>query len=219
MARTTRSRAGVSQNRLWNLGIGVLAIVASVVTLLWWIPNDIESGVLIEDRYSVEVGDAFAPTAVAIGILVMGVLVCAAALFSRPPERSNPENTKGNTTEPRATEGEIGLSRGNVVSLTTMLAVLIGSLLLMTWAGPLTVSAMQSAGIEVKAYRLLTDTRPYKYIGFALGGFVMVLSLVTWIEGHLSLRAVLTAVGAVAALIFVYDVPFDSLLLPPNGGQ
>jgi hypothetical protein len=195
------------QSRLWNLGIGLLSIVASAVTLIWWIPNDIETGVLIEDRYSVEVGDALAPTAIAIGIFLIGVAICVKALLSRNSEPAD------------SIERAIGLSRSNAFSLTFMLTALIGSLLIMTWAGPLTVSAMQSAGFEVKAYRLLTDTRPYKYIGFALGGLVMVLSLVTWIEGRFSLRGVLTAIGAVAVLIFVYDVPFDSLLLPPNGGQ
>lgn len=195
------------RSQLWNLVLGVLSVAASAITLIWWIPNDIESGVLVQDRYSINVGDALAPTAIAIGIFLIGAVISAKALLSPSAEPADP------------TERTIGLSRDNAISLLIMLAALVLGLLLMTWAGPLTVNALQWAGYDIKPYRLLTDTRPYKFIGFALGGFVMVLWLISWVEGRVTFRGVLTAVGAVVALIIVYDVPFDSLLLPPNGGQ
>ena len=98
-----------------------------------------------------------------------------------------------------------------------MALILIVSLLLMRWGGPLAVSALQIIGADLPEYRLLSATVPYKYIGFALGGFVLVAGLISWIEGRLSWRATLIAFGAVIGLILVYDVPFNSLLLPPNG--
>lgn len=195
------------QNQKWNVGLGLLFAAASIVTLVWWIPNDVESGVLVQDRYSVEVGDALAPTAVVVGILFVSLAEAVSAMFFRKTEGLGVH------------EPGLGLTSANLTSLAIMAAVLIVSLGLMVWLGPLTVSALQSMGVDIKPYRQLTDTVPHKYIGFAAGGFVLVLSLIWWIEGHIKKRTVFTAIGAVIFLIVAYDVPFDSLLLPPNGGQ
>ena len=81
------------------------------------------------------------------------------------------------------------------------------------------VKRLQALGADLPEYRLLIDTVPYKYIGFACGGFLMVFGLISWVEGRPSRKAAMIAIGAVIALIIVYDVPFDSLLLPPNGSQ
>ena len=58
-------------------------------------------------------------------------------------------------------------------------------------------------------------------LGFALGigGFFLVFSLISWVQQEITLRAAGIAAGMVLILIFAYDVPFDTLLLPPNGGQ
>ena len=93
-----------------------------------------------------------------------------------------------------------------------MVLVLSLSLARMVWGGPVTVGALQSLGADIPEYRLLSATVPYKYIGFAAGGFVLVAGLISWIEGQLSWRAVLIALGAVAGLILVYDVPFETPL-------
>ena len=187
----------------WNLGLALLLIASSVVTLVWWIPTDIESGLIIEERRAIVVGDALAPTIATVGILLFSLALALTSFFG------------GAVSD----EPDVGVSRANALNLATMALILAVSLGLMVWAGPAVVSALQTAGFEVKEYRLLTSTVPYKYIGFVVGGIVLVVGLISWIEGRVSWRALLTAVGAVAALIVVYDVPFDTLLLPPNGSQ
>ncbi len=53
--------------------------------------------------------------------------------------------------------------------------------------------------------------------GFGFGGFGMVAALVAYVEGRFSWRA--TAAGCVAVLLIIaiYDLPFEDLILPPNG--
>lgn len=187
------------------MGLALVFIGASLLTLFVWIPNDVESGVLIEERRSIDVGDALAPTAAAIAVLITSIaLLVSSLLTSRNAISSEPP---------------IGVSRCNMISIVTMALLLVVSLQLMVWAGPLTVMLLQAAGVALPEYRLLTDTMPYKYIGFVIGGITLVCGLISWIEGRVAWRAVLTAIAAVMVLIIVYDVPFDSLLLPPNGSQ
>ena len=195
------------QSRIWNLGIGLMFALASIVTLVWWIPNDIETGVLVQDRYAIEVGDAMAPTAVAVGILIISLALAISSYFGNADASAD------------LLERTVGLTYANLLSLAASGAVLFVSLACMVWAGPIVVEALRANGADLPEYRLLTDTRPYKYIGFAVGGFILVCGLISWIEGRVSLRAAMTAVGAVIVLIVVYDVPFDTLLLPPNGSQ
>jgi hypothetical protein len=193
------------QTRHWNLGLALFLIVASLLTLLVWIPNDIESGILIEERRSIDVGDALAPTAAAIAVLITSIALLLGSLIAKPDAISD--------------EPEVGISRSNLVSISTIALLLVAGLQLMVWAGPLTVKVLQASGMNLPEYRLLTDTIPYKYIGFAIGGFTLVCGLISWIEGRIAWRAVVTAIAAVTALVVIYDVPFDALLLPPNGSQ
>ena len=66
-------------------------------------------------------------------------------------------------------------------------------------------------------YRLLRDTVPWKYVGFASGGFVIVAGASSVVEGRFSRSAALAGIVAVLLIIALYDLPFDDLLLPPNG--
>lgn len=193
------------QTRYWNIAIGLVFIVLSLITLIWWIPSDIETGVIYVERRDIEVGDAMAPTMAALTVLLTSIALMLSALLAGRDSASS--------------EPPIGLSKSNTTSIAAMAFVLIVSLTLMVWAGPLLVQVMQAAGSDIKTYRLLTDTVPYKYTGFAIGGFVLVAGLISWIEGRVRWQAVVTGIGAVLVLILLYDVPFDTLLLPPNGEQ
>lgn len=192
--------------RIWNLGLGVTFAAAGTVALVWWIPADSESGILVQDRYSVEIGDAMAPTMAALGILVLSLALIVQSWFAKDDEAD-------------ASERSIGLSRENLSGLGAIVAIVVLALALMFWLGPLTVAALGALGMDLPAYRMLADTVPYKYIGFAGGGLVLVFALIAWIEGRASLRAAAIAAVMVVALIAIYDIPFDSLLLPPNGSQ
>ena len=95
-----------------------------------------------------------------------------------------------------------------------LIGVLAFSFAIMRWAGPL---AHQLFGAEDQTYRMLRDTAPWKFIGFFIGGAGLITALISTIERRLSWRAALISALATAALILVYDVPFDVLILPPNG--
>ena len=51
------------------------------------------------------------------------------------------------------------------------------------------------------------------------GGTVMVAGLIAVVEQRLTAAALAAALLSAAALAVFYDVPFDDLLLPPNGDQ
>ena len=133
----------------------------------------------------------------------------------RAPRDATPED------ENKLLEGDIagGLSPSNISFLVKLFAFIVVSMALMEWVGPLTADALRAAGHDVGTYRQLVATVPYKYLGFIAGGLVMVIGLTALIEGRITRAGVVTAVFTIAVLIIVYDVPFDSLLLPPNGDQ
>jgi len=58
---------------------------------------------------------------------------------------------------------------------------------------------------------------PWKYLGYLLGGTLLIAGVVAWIERGVRWRSVVLAFGVVLALAMLYDLPFDDLLLPPNG--
>ncbi len=193
--------------RKWNIGIGLFFLAASVITLIFWIPVDVETGVVEQERRSTVIGDAMAPTMVSFGIMAVSVALLAVTFLGRA--------VSGRTEA----ESASGMSLENLRNLLWLLLIVGLSLALMVWTGPTVVAILQMTGSEISEYRLLQDTVPYKYLGFALGGFWLVLGLISWIEGRVKNRAIVTAIGAVVVLIVLYDVPFDSLLLPPNGGE
>jgi hypothetical protein len=88
------------------------------------------------------------------------------------------------------------------------------SLLLMFWTGALAVDAFGPAG---STYRLLLDTPPWKFVGFLTGGTFLIFSLISLFERKISLRGFVTALAATVFIAAAYDLPFDSIPLPPNG--
>jgi hypothetical protein len=72
------------------------------------------------------------------------------------------------------------------------------------------------SGLDLE-YRLLRDMIGIKHIGFLIGGVIMVGGMITVVEGRLSRRALIIGLIWSLVLILVYDLPFEDLLLPPNG--
>lgn len=103
------------------------------------------------------------------------------------------------------------MRRANWVWMARLLGLFAVTLILMRYAGPV-VLAWSEGG-----YRPLRATAPWSYIGFLLGGTVMIGALTGLTMRRLSLRDF--AIGFAAALVIalLYDVPFEDLLLPPNG--
>ena len=176
------------------LGLAILGFAA--LLLFVWIPLDVDTGLIEKERRRTVIGDALAPT-VAGAFLMIGGL--GLILFER-----------NDTDQP-------ALNRQNLRFIATTLGIAVLAFLVMRYAGPLAVSISNGlSGTELQ-YRLLRDTAPWKYIGFLLGGTLLVAGLIWQVEGRLRLRTVAIGLGAVVVLILVYDLPFDDLLLPPNG--
>ena len=81
----------------------------------------------------------------------------------------------------------------------------------MRYAGPLV------AEMTVGDYRPLRDTAPWKYVGFVLGGCILIVGFRIVVERKTSWARVALAFAGVLALALAYDIPFEDLLMPPNG--
>jgi hypothetical protein len=175
--------------------LGLFALALSGLILFVWIPFDIDTGILEKARRSVVLGDSFAPAVAASLIAIGGVL-----LFVE-------KHSVGADSQPM-------LSRANMSYLLTTLLIIAVALLLMRYAGPVALAVF---GDDEANYRLLRDTAPWKYIGFVVGGVFLINALITLIERRFRFRFLVIGIVAVLVLIAIYDLPFDDLLLPPNG--
>ena len=176
-----------------NLILGLSILIFGLVVVFLWVPADTETGIFEKVRRKFEIGDGFAPTLSGLVLILSGMLLL---LELRRP----------------ALFGDMG--RIDPRFVLEILFVLALSLVLMRWAGPVAASFLAADGAE---YRTLRDTIPWKYVGFLLGGVVMVTGGIVIAERRFSLSALAVGIAAVLALITVYDLPFEDLLLPPNG--
>ncbi len=186
----------VRNNINGDLILGLCCLIFATLVLFVWIPLDVESGVIEKVRRRLEIGDSLAPSVAALFVFVGGFILI---------------------TQKREASDQRVLLSGNYKYLSILITVLAISLILMRYAGPLTIALVNLTQNESLEYRLLRDTVAWKYIGFFLGGSLMVSGMISQIEGKLSWRSLSIAVLAVIAMILIFDVPFEDLLLPPNG--
>lgn len=170
--------------------VGLCGLVLGCLVLFLWVPLDVESGLIEKVRSQIVIGDALAPS-VAAAILIIGSLLTILQSF---------QNSRG-----------IKLGRNNLLFIVLLLALLGTSLAVMRWAGPLSAKLLNTD------YRILRDTIPWKYIGYFLGGIGMVFGLISMMERRLRWVMLIVSILAVVILIALYDLPFENLLLPPNG--
>ncbi|MEO1557746.1 MAG: hypothetical protein AAFS01_15045 [Pseudomonadota bacterium] len=152
-----------------------------------WAPLDTGTGLVERVRRKFVIGDALGPT-VAGAVIFIGALL----LLLRPGTGKN-------------------ISRENLFWIAALFGLFLLSLLLMRYAGPVAMAWSESG------YRPLRATAPLHYIGFLLGGAVLVGGLTGLAKRQLSFRDF--AIGFVASVVIAlaYDLPFDDLILPPNG--
>ena len=174
-----------------NLYLSLGCIIFALILALVWVPMDSGTGLIHKVRRQVSIGDALAPTLAAIMIGIGGLMVLR--------DRHAPDQP--------------GLTRANIAFVLRFLAILAVSFALMRYSGPLLVWLFDGD----QGYRNLRDTAPWKYIGFLVGGSTLITALIASAEGRFSWRAVSIGCAAALALIMLYDLPFDDLLLPPNG--
>lgn len=185
----------MKSNKHTNRILGLGCIAVALLVMLVWIPLDVETGLIEKVRRQVTIGDSLAPM---LGTMVIG-LGGVILVFQRPE------------TIPS------GVSLANLGFMAALLGLFAISFAVMRWGGPL---AVQIAGFltgEDLSYRMLRATAPWKFIGFLVGSSALIALFIASIEGRFSLRAVLIGLIASCALIALYDLPFDDLLLPPNG--
>jgi len=169
--------------------LGLICCLLALILILVWIPLDVETGYLEKVRRSVVLGDSLAPT-IAGAVILLGGLILAV--------RPNPSST--------------GLNRDNLIWIGWLISYLAVGLLIMRFAGPLVTSLFAE-----QDYRSLRGTVPWKYIGYLLGGTCLVFGLISLVEGQFRLGRFLIAVIATLIIALLYDLPFEDILLPPNG--
>ncbi len=179
-----------------NAYIGAGCIVVSLATIFLWVPLDTDTGLVERVRRQLVIGDALAPMVAAGFLLLGGGLLCIVERHSADQRR---------------------ITRANLRFVLALLGLVIISLALIRWAGPGVVGVYSEVSGSGVGYRELRDDSPWKYIGFFSGGTVLVAGLIGLIERRVSRRGVLVAFLAILIMSAVYDLPFDDLLLPPNG--
>lgn len=171
--------------------LGAVLVVASVIAIVFWVPRDTGSAIVEVARGSMKIGDALAPT---IGFSLLGI----AGLILM--------------VEARAIGSTARLDRRDIAFIISVGGVFLCSMLLMRWSGPLAASLLSD-----ESYRNLRGTLPWKYLGFVIGGCFMIGTLISLVNRRLTLGAYLLGLVVSLGLALVYDLPFGSLLLPPNG--
>ena len=192
------------QKAPWTVGLAIFFSLASLLTLFVWIPLDIETGVIETFRRRVTIGDAMAPTIMAVAILVVSVVMGILAVF-QPAENSS--------------DVKEDLDKQSFVFLARLVIVVSIGLILMVYLGPMVVDLINTLGGEIGSYRNLRASYPYKLIGYVFGGFVLIFGIIRVVENRFSMNGALVSIIAVVVITMLYEVPFDNLLLPPNGAN
>jgi hypothetical protein len=188
----------------WDIGFGAVVLAAGVVALVIWFPLDITGG-FIEPGISgkMQPGDAFFPVLLAGAMVFLSVVHLCVAFFGHAPTRA-------------PNDGAGRLDAANIRFFILFHAIVLGAMAVMYWLGPLTVWLLGVAGFVDLGYRQLVGTVPYKLIGYVVGGFLMTTALITWAEGCLRRRTILTAVLVIAVMVLIFDVLLSDIQLPPN---
>lgn len=177
--------------------LSILVILFACVLVFLWIPADVETGIIEKVRSQKNIGDAMAPTIAGAVLGLGGLMLLLQSLLGHSEEK-------------------IGISVINLKFLGWLIGIVLVSLLVMRWLGPL-VTPLLTGSDDPAIYRSLRDTLPWKYIGYLSGGFIMIFGLMTFIQRRFSWINFIVALLAVLVLALIYDLPFDNLLLPPNG--
>ncbi len=187
----------------WDIGFGVVVLAGALLALFVWFPADIPTGFFFVNAIGrEEPGDAFFPIILALFLLVLSVLHLGLSFY---------RSWQGNAVP---ATGE--LTSDNFKFLGAFMVIMAISLAIMYWLGPLTVAALNTFGWLDASYRALSDTAPYKFIGYVVGGFVMTITLIAWTEGRIRWASVLSVLITLTVAILIFDLLLKNVLLPPN---
>lgn len=181
-----------------DLTLGVICVVFAIVAIFLWIPNDSGSGIVEKVRGRLSIGDALAPTVAATILLLSAAALCIESRFKKAVHTFNHESFR---------------------FLGYLFLTIFFSIALMTWTGTfaLAVANLFTGESRFAEYRLLRDTVPWKYFGFLVGGTFLITALISIIENRRTFKALAIGICVTTVLMLLYDLPFEDLLLPPNG--
>lgn len=187
----------------WDIGFGAVIFVASLAAIFVWFPNDMRGGFFFVNPIGkTEPGDAFFPTLLAATLALLSGLQLFLSL------------TRGSPPVSPGAQGH--LTKDNIRFLILFTAICVGGLLIMYLLGPAAAWVMRSFGVIDVEYRYLTDTAPYKYLGYVTGGFLMTVSLIGWTEGRLRRVSIISVLTVIVVSIIIFDQLLTNVLLPPN---
>ena len=182
----------LTQHRLLGAVVGVMVLAA----LLFWLPADVDSGLIEKVRRRYQIGDLLAP------VVALATILTGAVWLMLSTERT----PVGNLGAPAR-------------AIAKMIALIGVSLLLIRWTGPAVVWLAETTGFldAGTGYRPLRDTLPWKFTGFLAGGTMLIWSLSSLTDGSWNLRRLGIAFLIALVIGSVFDLPFEDLVLPPNG--
>ena len=186
-----------SANRLLasNRLLGALVFALALSCLLLWIPRDIDTGWVETVRRRNVIGDSLAPA-----VAMILTAIAAVALMRHSHEDDRFQN-----------QGKWHIIFGFFIVVFTL------TLLLMRFAGPLLVYLANFMTGDDLTYRNLRNIRPLKYVGFVGGGTFMLCCLSHFMDRSLSYKRALLFLAISIVIALFFDLPFEDILLPPNG--
>jgi hypothetical protein len=187
-------------NRTAEITVAIIILVFALFAALLWVPVDSETPAVYTFRRQTSIGDAFLPLVAAVGIAVFAFIH---VILSWRRVRND--------------GSDVPFDALSMIYLLIFFGIMAVSLGLMFWSGPLLLSLFFGSGEGAPTYREMRSSFPWKYIGFVLGGTIMVFGLITLVEGRMRWNRLLIGILTVLVLILIFDVPFDTILLPPNG--
>lgn len=197
-----------------NRWLGLSAVLISLIILFLWIPNDVSSGIVEKVRRDVRLGDAFAPSVAAMIVGLGGLLLIVSESTVSKTRIGQRPATDPAGSDSLNRDAVSGKAVAHLRFAFTVLLIVTAALLIMRYTGEFIVDVLVDGDTS---YRLLRDTPPWKYLGFFAGGTLMVTSLTAWVERRFRWHHLLIGSMTSLVLIGLYDLPFEDLLLPPNG--
>ena len=177
-----------------DIWLGLLILAFALISIFLWIPLDSETGFIEKVRNRYIIGDSFAPT-------LASILMALSALNMIVIVKS----------------GKHDFDLTAARSLFFFMMIFAGCLVLMRYAGPATISVIDLFTTQDWTYRLLRGTLPYRYIGFLIGGTTLIAGLGWFMDGQISRRIIIRSFIIAFLVAAVFDLPFEDIILPPNG--
>lgn len=175
--------------------LGACLLACALLTLFIWIPQDIDTGLIERVRRRNVIGDALGPSFAMI-------LIALASMSLMRSGRKTP-----------LLQNQTGLH----LKLGFYIATFVIALLVMRYLGPALVSLVDMATASELNYRNLRNVWPLKYVGYVAGGTILQCAFSHFMDSGLTKRRVLLFAAISLMIALFFDLPFEDILLPPNG--